>query len=278
MSQKRSSSRASVRSAFETKKPAQPLEKVKGGLQVSSAGALHIWNRKSSKNKSKNKSLKSVRKGKGFRSLPLHPSLRKFIKNFSGDVDPTDEGFQAGLQMAQSLVDPGTIYRFRLTHFKSHTTSVGGVLAEVLNNDPSTWQEWSSLSSLFTQVRIRRATLHVHRALQASVPTTTSYGNCLPLAFNAMYDEVAAPTTYDTCTDTPNYKIFDHYFATKGMTITLDFTGATTPLWADVSTPQSSSLFQGCPGCFQLYADNQFVSTVIACSFQTLDLEFMNRF
>jgi hypothetical protein len=275
MSQKRSSSRAFVRSALETKKPAQPLEKVRGGLPVSSPGALHIWNRKSSKFKSK----KSGKKVKGPRALHPHPALRKFIKSSStGDVDTTEEGFQAGLQMAQSLIDPGTIYRFRLTHYTTHTTSVGGVLAVVVNNDPSTWQEWASISALFTQVRIRRATLHLSRALQASVPTTTSYGNCMPTVFNALYDEVAAPTTYDTCIDSPNYKIFNHFFATTGMTISLDFTGAQTPLWADVSTPQSSSLFQGCPGCFQLYADNQTPSTVILSSFQTLDLELMNRF
>jgi hypothetical protein len=276
----RPASRTSVKSTKEEKKSSgkQLATVSQVDLKSSQSAAMRVWKRKSQrKSKIKGNRFKTSAKG---RSIPMHPALKNFIKT-AADMDPTDEGYQAGLSMASSLIsDPGQIYGFRLSRYQTHTTSVGGVLALSLNNDPSTWSEYSSLTALFSQIRIRRATLHVIRAFQNAVGTTTSGGNWQPIVYNALYDEVAAPTSYDSCIDSPNFKVFNHNFSTSntGGMISLDFTGALTPLWADVSSPQSSSLYQGCPGCFQIYADGQSVSTVVIASIQVLDLEFMNRF
>lgn len=211
----------------------------------------------------------------------VNHSLRSFVKSATGSpLDPLDESYSAGLATAQSIIDPGTIYTFRLAHYATVSSSVGGVVAEALVNDPSSWSEWSSLTALFSSVRIRRATLHVINAFSRAVGTTTGNGNWQPLVFNALYDEVAAPTSYDATVDSPNFVVYNHNFDTTahGARITLNFTGVHTPLWGDTSAPHSSTSYAGSPGCFQIYADGQTVSTVILSYIQVLDLEFMNRF
>ena len=213
-----------------------------------------------------------VRKGH-----PLHACIRS-LASFADDDDASS--YNLTVALAQSMVDPGTIYRFRLAHYGTISSSVGGVVAEAIVNDPSSWSEWSSLSALFSQVRLRRSTFHLINAFNRAVGTTTSNGNWQPSILNSLYDEVAAPTSYDATCDSPNFKVYNHNFeATKsGINIVLDFKGDHTPLWADVSAPHSSTLFQGTPGCSQVYADGQTVSTVIFSYILVLDLEFMNRF
>jgi hypothetical protein len=191
-----------------------------------------------------------------------------------------EESYTAGLQMATSLLDPGCIYRFQVAVYGVLTSSVAGLIATSITNDPSSWSEWSSLSVLFTQCRLRKATLHLMTASNKAVPTSTSNGNWQPCVFNALYDEVAAPTSYDSTIDSPNFKIYDLNFDTtrNGTFITLNFSGDRTPLWGDVSAPHSSTAFTGTPGCFQVYADGQTVSTVLMSYIQVLEIEFMNRF
>jgi hypothetical protein len=204
----------------------------------------------------------------------------KVFKRFEPSFDPSDEAYLSALQMASSLVDPGTIYTFRLAHYATLSSDVGGVLATALTCDPSSWSEWSSLSALFTQCRLKRSHLHVMTAFNKAVPTATSNGNWQPCIVNALYDEVAAPTSYDATIDSPNFKVYNHNFDTtkSGIHISLNFTGQREPLWGDVSAPHSSTAFTGTPGCFQIYADGQSVSTVLLSYIMVLDIEFMNRF
>jgi hypothetical protein len=210
-----------------------------------------------------------------------HPGLKKFLKMGKDSKDTLDEeSYSAGLQMAASLMDPGCIYKFQIATYGSLTSSVAGLIATSIVNDPSAWSEWSSLSILFSQCRLRKASLYLMNAGNKAIGTTASNGNWQPTIFNALYDEVAAPTSYDATCDSPNFKVYNHNFDTSrsGTVIHLSFTGERTPLWGDVSAPHSSTAFSGTPGCFQVYADGQTVSTVMLTYVQVLQIEFMNRF
>jgi len=242
---KRSSSRASSRASDRKKGKSS-----KG--KISSLAIVHKSTPSVSKRREKKDKYKIIRLSHS------HP-LRQFIrqshyqgewvddekkdelgrgrKRFLRSSDPVDSGDSAFI-MAKSMIDPGAVYAFRLSKYGTLTTDVGGVLASSLTNDPSAWSEWSSISALFTQCKLRYAHIHFITAFRQAVPTTTSGGNWQPVVFNALYDEAAAPTTYDSCIDSPNFKMYNHNndATNSGIRISLDFTKHGV-LWGDVSAP-----------------------------------------
>jgi hypothetical protein len=195
------------------------------------------------------------------------------------EVDTTDPEFVAGVEAVGSLLDPGTIYPFKLTTHGTLTTSVGGVTSSSIVCDPSSYPEWSSLTALFSLCRLRKSTITLARAFNIAIPTATSSGSWYPTVFNALYDEVSAPVSYESVIDSPNWKLFNHnFFSGQSESISLKWDGDHCPLWGDVASPHSSTSFSGTPGCFQVYADNQTSSVTTLTYYIELEIEFMNRF
>ncbi len=236
--------------------------------------------------------MKSGRKGKkgkrgtatGVVRLHLkHLSQRPLSDNFLNcwvakhkGVEPNTES----IDMAASFISADTIYEFRLSRYFSKTTTVGGVLDDYFSNDPSSYSEWSALITLFSMCRIRRATARFATCYSRTVPTVSSTGGFRPMVVNANYDDVGAPGSYAGALDSPMNKVWNYAFDTSQLALTmgLTFSGEHEPLWADVTTPSSSTLYQGCPGCFQMYADSSTASTEVIGVVQDLFIQFMNRY
>jgi hypothetical protein len=67
----------------------------------------------------------------------------------------------SSMSLSKSLLDPNTIYKFRLVNQNYFTASAGGVLSGYITFDPSGFAEYSTLSALFNEVRITRAVVHL---------------------------------------------------------------------------------------------------------------------
>ncbi len=184
------------------------------------------------------------------------------------------------LSVARSLTSVQGIYEFKLTRGLGLSTSVGGIVNFYANNDPSIYAEWSSLTALFSQVKLRRVEVSFSREIATAIPTTTSVGSWQPAAFNINYDDIGAPGGYASVLDSPKFMVWNYAFDTSATPkiLTLDFTGEHEPLWTDVTAPASSTLYQGCPGCTQIYIDNATPSTEIIWFTQTLYIQMMNRY
>jgi len=183
--------------------------------------------------------------------------------------------------MGSIVVDSNdnTIYPFRLASEHQYSASAGGIINAVLDNDPSTTPEYTSLTALFSLVRITRARYRIVRAVSTAVPTTVSVGAFRPMMFVPLIDNAGAPGSYAQTEDSPNVVMYDYAFDTSahGMTVQQVFRGTETPLWADTSVPASATSFQGCPGCLQIYGESMPVTTECIFVMRELFLEFTNR-
>ena len=210
-------------------------------------------------------------------------SLLRAIR--SGLADPEGkesiESESGTMSVARSLVDPNAIYGFRLARFVTFTSTVGGVIDQTINNDPSALTpEWTSITSLFSQVKILKVRYTFTRLQATAIPTTTTAGGYYPIVLALNYDDVGVAGSYSGALDSPHWKAWNYAFETTGSgpTLELSFSGEHEPLWADVNTPASSTLYQGCPGNLQIYGSNIPVSTEAFGCVQELFIAFMNRY
>ena len=213
--------------------------------------------------------------------------IRRHFRNGDDEAEVTYEnpkelkrkGLQEPDTAPSMLVDQNQIYRFRLTSFHNYTSSAGGVVNTVLDNDPSTTGEYSSLTALFSLVRLRRAQYRIARVVATAIPTAVSVGAFRPLLVAALMDNAGAPGSYDQIMDSSSVVMYNYAFDTSPhcMKTHMDFTGAQTPLWADTSVPASSTTYVGCPGCLQIYGESMPVSTEVLWIMRELIVEFTNR-
>jgi len=177
------------------------------------------------------------------------------------------------------LNDPGTIYEFKLTRSFKFGSSVAGVMNNYSTFDPTFMAEYSSLTALFSMVKLKRAEAFFSRNLSTAVPTTTSSGDWDPMVVNILYDDVGAPGSYAGALDSPNFKVWNYAFDTmrSPLHLALDFTKQKLQ-WADSASPSSATQpGVGCPGCIQIYGESQPVSTNTVFVILSLWVLFTNR-
>lgn len=177
-----------------------------------------------------------------------------------------------------NLTDPGTIYEFVVSTEHNYTSSAGGIVNVALDFDPSSSVEWSSLITLFSLVRIKKASIQMERAVATAIPTTLSQGAFRPIIFALLRDNAGTPGSYAAIEDSP-HTIYNYAFETKGVTRSISFPGPSgeMPLWADTSVPASSTTYVGCPGCCQMYGESIPVSTEVLFVVRSLTIQFQNR-
>jgi hypothetical protein len=186
------------------------------------------------------------------------------------------------LQGVGSMVvdsNDNTIYPFRIASEHNFSSTAGGIINQVLDNDPSTCTEYTSLTALFSLVRIRRAVYRVVRSVSTAVPTTTSVGAFRPLMVVPLIDNAGAPGSFAAIEDSPNVIMYNYAFDTSmhGFKCGSHFGGDEEPLWADTSVPASSTTFVGCPGGLQIYGESMPIGTECLFILRELFLEFTNR-
>ncbi len=232
---------------------------------------------------SKKKGRGKKRNSKIVRLHMKHVSARPLSDNFLRcwlDKHRSIEPSLEATELAMTFVDVDTIYEFRLSRYFAKTTSAGGVLDDYFDNNPASYAEWSALTTLFSMVRIRKVVARFSTTYSRAVPTTVSVGQFRPMVININFDDIGAPGGYAGALDSPLNKIWNYAFDTSpiGPSLALNFTGEHEPLWADVTSPSSSTLYQGCPGCCQMYVDTASVSTEIIGVVQDLYIQMMNRY
>lgn len=183
------------------------------------------------------------------------------------------DSFEAGLAAASSvLVSPNVTYKFRLANLSAFSSDIGGVLAWAFAFDPSAITEFTTLSSLFNEVRIVQAKLtlinHNPHGDSAAAPvlkpglvcgTDIGLAGTTPASAAAVYenpDSIIIPLG----SDLPHYlhsQRFDNDFA---LTV------------APIPGP-----YAGCYGQFQGYQSTCSVSTkYLECLFEGI-YEFTSR-
>ncbi len=229
---------------------------------------------------------KGKRKTKSSRVIKLHfkhVTARPLSDNFLRcwlDKHRGVEPSQEATELASTFISVDTIYEFRLSRFFAKTTSAGGVLDDFFDNNPASYAEWSALTTLFSMVKLRKVVARFSTEYSRAVGTTVAVGQFRPMVININFDDIGAPGSYAGALDSPLNKVWNYAFDTSpiGPTLALNFTGEHEPLWADVTTPSSSTLYQGCPGCCQMYVDTASVSTEIIGVVQDLYIQMMNRY
>jgi hypothetical protein len=165
------------------------------------------------------------------------------------------------MSMAASLVDINTIYKFRLTNSQNVTTTGGGIVTGYQNADPSggagsTWtaSEWSSLTSLFSEVRFTKFVLHFGRV------AGLTQGN--PVYISGVLSTVGAnPSSTNQVWDNADAQILQLASETAQRPVKHSIVQSDVA-FAIVTTPNPGS-YAGCPGAIQYYGDGFATSTVV---------------
>ncbi len=158
---------------------------------------------------------------------------------------------EESLNIANEFVSLNTVYEFRLA---GHATvnSVSGVVDTFIATDPSSsgWNcsEWSTLSSLFSEFRVKHFQVQLCRSnwdKDSTVnPTQPTYLVCANLG------TAVAPGSYAAVADNADSKLWAAWDCSPhGYTHKMDCRGIG---WSQVTTPTTEP-FAGAPGSIQIY-------------------------
>jgi hypothetical protein len=205
-----------------------------------------------------------------------HKIMKSLIRNNSpGEVTDFAESPMS------SLMDNTMTYRFLLCSTHQLSSSAGGIINTIQDNDPSTTGEWSSLTALFSLCRLKKATYIISRSVATAIPTTVSVGAFRPIKFAALMDNAGSPGSYAQIEDSPNCVTYNYAFdqSPHGFTTSYTFKHQPDPddYWADTSAPASSTSQTGCPGGLQVYGESIPVSTEVIFFTRQLLIDFKNR-
>jgi len=179
---------------------------------------------------------------------------------------------------SMNLTDPGTIYEFVLSSEHNYSSSAGGIVNVALDFDPSTMTEWTSITAMFSLVRIKEASIDMQRVVATAIPTTTSVGAFRPIIFALLRDNAGTAGSYAAIEDSP-HTVYNYAFETKGVSRSIKYPGPSgeMPLWADTTAPASATAYVGCPGCCQIYGESMPVSTECLFVVRSLTVQVQNR-
>lgn len=168
------------------------------------------------------------------------------------------------------LLDPNTIYRFRLCQHNYFTSNGSGVLSGYISCDPATttFPEYAELITLFSEVRLAKAMC----AFGSDVGAAARANYPLPIAWD---DENVAstPTSVDNVID--NARLFYHHLGNT-WTMTTCTVNTKDREWASTATP-SPGPYAGCTGEFLFYQNGLSNNLSYVEYYLTVEYEFRNR-
>jgi hypothetical protein len=213
------------------------------------------------------------KKGK-FQQEPRRPRL---ISDKEGEPQLVlEEGeLSQSVGIAKSLIDPRTIYRFRLIDFNSFSSSGAGVLAAYISCSPSvtSFSEYSSLTNLFTEVRLVAARLTICNVN----PHADGYATGFVKSDVAMnYNDLSVSTTPSSV-----LAVLDNahsWLHPLGKSSHSQYVAkvSSNREFADTATPAPGP-YAGCTGQFSIYQSALTASTTYIDYFLECEFEFRNR-
>jgi hypothetical protein len=163
------------------------------------------------------------------------------------------------------FVDPLKVYTFRLGGYTT-LSRTSGVVNSFLAADPSAsgWNspEWSTLSALFSEFRLKSLSVKVIRNYNSSL-TVSVYS--LMMASNL--GTATNPGSYAALADNADATFYS-YLSTSNSGI-VHTMHATDLNWSEVTTPTVAP-YAGAPGSIQFYSDNGVASGTDSNIFQVL--------
>jgi hypothetical protein len=206
------------------------------------------------------------RKGKG---------KQKGRLSVSDADEPIEGGGLMSASFARSLLDPNTVYRFRLIDFNSFASSGAGVLVGYISCDPATtsFSEWSSLINLFTEVRLVAARIHICNVNPHSDGYATGQiKSDVAMNFNDL-SVATAPSSVLAVLD--NAHSWLHPLG-KSTASVYSAMVSKNRQFASTATP-SPGPYAGCTGQFSFYQTALTASTTYFDYFLECEFEFRNR-
>lgn len=172
--------------------------------------------------------------------------------------------------LAGSLVDPLSVYRFRLGGYTTMGRTAG-VTNAFIAADPSAsgWNspEWSTLSALFSEFRLVQLGIRISRTNPASITQTMPN-----LAICSNLGTATNPGSYAAVADNADacfYAYQDTSKASDHKSGQFHVMNATNLNWSQVTTPTVEP-FAGAPGSIQFYGDNSAASGTDTIIYQIL--------
>lgn len=157
----------------------------------------------------------------------------------------------ASVSIGSMLVDPKAVYRFRVGCVSTMSTSAGGTLQYSWEWDPSIVApaDWTSLSSLFTEVMLESAYIHLAPKNFASVVTQCSNA----LIGSNIGASSATPANLAAVGALSDAK-WVNWIPNGGQNAKFSFKSPNRPnsLWANTAAP-SPAIDTGCFGTFWVY-------------------------
>ena len=203
----------------------------------------------------------------------------EFAKFLFSKLPPTegemldDDEPSSAISIAQCLVDPNQVYRFRLVTYQTLTSSAAGVLSGFQTFNPASFTEYSSyLSSLFNQVRIVEARGHWTNVNPHADGYATGFQKyAVPFACDLGLTNTT-PSSILIVYECPNSKLVQ-LASEQNTTLIAKITGNE---FALTSSPVPGP-YAGCYGQFQWYQSNLTVSTAYATLYFEAVYEFRSR-
>lgn len=203
-------------------------------------------------------------------------ALRSVVRMLPPPDLESDMDLEEGsMSIARCLVDPGQIYRFRLSVIQATVATNGaGVLSGTQTFNPTAITEFASLSALFNQVRI----VHARMYWSNQNPHSDGYAtgpNKYPLPIGCDLGLTATtPGSQQVVWDCPNTLVVN---LASPKTYVLD--AKIDPSLTDFALTSSPvpGPFAGCYGQFQWYQGGLAVSTAYASLYFEGVYEFRSR-
>jgi len=179
------------------------------------------------------------------------------------------------VSIARSLVDPRTSYTFRMVAASNISSSAGGVIALAISCSPTTttFQTYSSLSALFTEVRLVGASLSLfNQDPHSDGYSTGPVKSVVAISYNDSYVNTTPGSVLGVLEDAQGR--YHSLSQTK-----VDIFNAKVPRdreYADVASPAPGP-YAGCTGQFSLYNSGLTASTIYMVYHLVCDFEFRNR-
>jgi hypothetical protein len=197
----------------------------------------------------------------------LPPSLGSLNTLDRRTIEPLSDD---AISLGSSMVDPLTVYRFRLGGYTTLSKS-SGVINAFLAADPSAsgWNspEWSTLSALFSEFRLVALSARIVRNENRSAST-----NVYSLAVCSNLGTAVNPGSYAACADNADcvfYSYLDTARYRDGISGYVHTMKGTELGWSEVTTPTVAP-YAGAPGSIQFYSDNGAASGTDSNVFQII--------
>jgi len=183
--------------------------------------------------------------------------------------DAKDSVAVATVSMAQNLFSQEGTYEFVLRSPTTLNSTAAPAFLQALNWDPSICSEWSTIQSLFTEVRLIRATIHF-AMLNASWPTGPT-APALYLGSSITQNSVTPASSVDVI-NSPDLKLYSLWYV-SGETRAFSSPSRPNLNWALTTSPASQVDF-GCFGQFTLVARPAGLLPVAATALMEVVQEF----